>query len=137
MAKKIPKITIWIGCLGAPKESIKVGKVYVLNVRIDCFPTPSSLSLVLVSRKARFNRIENDRHTRINVDDRRGAYAAWSKVRIGNAGNGEAVRILITPLVPGIVDIDVLFFFKNNLRWTTRLEVITEMPNLRGVGIKI
>lgn len=137
MVKKIPKITVWIGCLGTEEESIKVGKVYVLNVRIDCFPAASSLSLVLVSRKARFNRIESDGHTRINVDDRRGAHAAWSKVRIGHAGNGEAARILITPLVPGIVDINVLFFFKKNLRWTTRLEVITEMPNLRGIGIKI
>lgn len=137
MTKKIPKITVWIGCLGALKESIKIGRHYVLNVRTDCFPASSSLSLVFVSKKARFNRISNDVHTRINIDDRCGAYAAWSKVRVSSTGNGEDARILITPLVIGIVDIDVLFFFKEDLRAELRLEFPVERLNPRGATLNI
>lgn len=74
---------------------------------------------------SRFNKISDDRHIRVNTDDRHRAYVAWSKV-----GKGRTTRILITPLVPGVAAIDVLFFIKNILQTTVRLKVEAETVNL-------
>lgn len=136
MTKRPPIISVWVGELGAPKEPIKVGKRYILNFQADYLPDEeydeppqSSLSLVFISKKVRFNRFPKNRSTRLNTDERNWIYYAWSKVSFDKSGSREVARLLITPLFYGIAIIDVLFFAKGELQSELRLELVIEMLN--------